>query len=270
MSTTSRTMIATVLALGLMASVASSSTAAAPARSDGLPAVSAGPRPGPAILYSKPPRAPQLENTGAWKAPPILVSGTDAYRSGEWIYQDYLFDDHGATGVPDLNTPYGAGTNLFSPTAGDLLGDGKVELVSMTREGYLMAWKTDGVPAGLEWWRAGAFDTGALVGARMHRLLVGPDADTQLVRADGTLVPVHVVRWPLLGVDLTAVVVIERDAAPEAPVVDPVWVAELERLARIGTWSFDLASSRLERSETGQRIRAIAVVLAGVLEETGA
>jgi diguanylate cyclase (GGDEF)-like protein/PAS domain S-box-containing protein len=94
---------------------------------------------------------------------------------------------------------------------------------------------------------AGAADTAALVGARMHRLLVGPDQDTQLVRADGRLVPVRAVRWPLPGVDLTAVVIVERDAAP---VVDPVWVAELERLARIGTWSFDLATSALERSET--------------------
>ncbi|TQM42771.1 EAL domain-containing protein [Pseudonocardia cypriaca] len=94
---------------------------------------------------------------------------------------------------------------------------------------------------------AGASDTAALVGARMHRLLVGPDQDTRLVRADGRLVPVRAVRWPLPGVDLTGVVIVERDAAPG---VDPVWVAELERLARIGTWSFDLATSALERSET--------------------
>jgi diguanylate cyclase (GGDEF)-like protein/PAS domain S-box-containing protein len=94
---------------------------------------------------------------------------------------------------------------------------------------------------------AGAADTGALVGARMHRLLVGPDPDTQLVRADGGLMPVRVLRWPLPGVELTAVVILERDAAP---VVDPVWATELERLARIGTWSFDLTTSSLERSGT--------------------
>ena len=56
-----------------------------------------------------------------------------------------------ASGFPKWTT----GWTVFSPTAGDLFGDGKVELVVMTREGYLMAWKTDGVPAGLEWWRAG-------------------------------------------------------------------------------------------------------------------
>src|SRR5437762_2452757 len=37
-----------------------------------------GPRPGPEILYSEPAIAPQLENTGPWRAPPILVSGAEA------------------------------------------------------------------------------------------------------------------------------------------------------------------------------------------------
>jgi pimeloyl-ACP methyl ester carboxylesterase len=54
------------------------------------------PRPGPDILYQEPPRAPQLENTGIWKAEPILISGTSAYRKGEFLYQDYLYDDSGA------------------------------------------------------------------------------------------------------------------------------------------------------------------------------
>jgi PAS domain-containing protein len=89
---------------------------------------------------------------------------------------------------------------------------------------------------------AGATDPRALGGARMRRLLVGPAEDTQLVRADGSRVPVHVVHWPLPGVDLTAVVILARDAAPQAPVVDPAWAVELERLARIGTWSFHLAT----------------------------
>jgi diguanylate cyclase (GGDEF)-like protein/PAS domain S-box-containing protein len=94
---------------------------------------------------------------------------------------------------------------------------------------------------------AGAADPAALVGARMRRLLVGSGRETQLVRADGSLVPVQAVRWPLPGVDLTAVVIVDRE---QAPAVDPVWAAELERLARIGTWSFDLGTSALVRSET--------------------
>ncbi|MEC9407552.1 MAG: hypothetical protein VX549_09775 [Pseudomonadota bacterium] len=78
------------------------------------------PRPGPAALYMDPPRAPQLENTGEWQAPPILVSGTEAYRCGEYIYQDWLFDDHGALGILDPNDPKGSTSYLFSPKAGTL------------------------------------------------------------------------------------------------------------------------------------------------------
>jgi pimeloyl-ACP methyl ester carboxylesterase len=85
--------------------------------STGLPSVS-GPRPGPPILYAKPPRAPQLENTGVWHAQPILVSGAQAYSDGEFVYQDYLYDDHGALGVKDNNDPYGASADLYSPPQG--------------------------------------------------------------------------------------------------------------------------------------------------------
>jgi hypothetical protein len=56
-----------------------------------------------------------------------------------------------APGFPKWTT----GWTVFSPAAGDLLGDGSVELVTTTREGYLMVWKTAGVKSGLEWWRAG-------------------------------------------------------------------------------------------------------------------
>lgn len=64
------------------------------------------PRPGPPILYRKPAVAPQLTNSGIWHAPPILVSGTSAYRCGEFLYQDYLYDDHGADGdIRDPNDP---------------------------------------------------------------------------------------------------------------------------------------------------------------------
>ncbi|MDQ4124571.1 MAG: hypothetical protein M3134_03080, partial [Actinomycetota bacterium] len=63
------------------------------------------PRPGPDILYAPPVDAPQLQNTGVWRAPPILISGASAYRSGEFVYQDWLFDDHGARGVRDPRDP---------------------------------------------------------------------------------------------------------------------------------------------------------------------
>ena len=79
-----------------------------------------GPRPGPAILYQRPAVAPQLTNApgGIWKAEPILVSGASAYRDGEYLYQDYLYDDHGADGVVrDPNDPRTAG-DLFSAPNG--------------------------------------------------------------------------------------------------------------------------------------------------------
>ena len=78
------------------------------------------PRPGPAQLYAAPPVAPQLENTGIWQAPPILISGASAYRCGEFLYQDWLYDDRGAAGLPDPNDPHDATAYLFSPKAGTL------------------------------------------------------------------------------------------------------------------------------------------------------
>jgi dienelactone hydrolase len=76
-----------------------------------------GPRPGPDLLYAPAATAPQLTNTGVWKAKPILVSGATSYRSGEFVYQDFLYDDHGAAGAPDPNDPRAAG-NVFSKPNG--------------------------------------------------------------------------------------------------------------------------------------------------------
>jgi hypothetical protein len=76
-----------------------------------------GHRPGPDILYAPPATAPELGDTGVWKAPPILVSGTTAYRDGEFLYQDWLYDDHGAKEIADPNDP-SSGGNLFSKPNG--------------------------------------------------------------------------------------------------------------------------------------------------------
>jgi hypothetical protein len=69
----------------------------------GLAQASSGHRPGPDILYAPPDRAPQLQNRpgSGWHAQPLLVSGAAAYVRGEYLYQGYLFDDHGGAGVPD-------------------------------------------------------------------------------------------------------------------------------------------------------------------------
>jgi hypothetical protein len=86
--------------------------------SSSLPSVSSGSRPGPDLLYAGAADAPQLQDVAPWAAAPILVSGAEAYRAGEFIYQDYLFDDHGAAGTPDPTDPFTAVSNLFSPKHG--------------------------------------------------------------------------------------------------------------------------------------------------------
>jgi hypothetical protein len=84
-----------------------------------LPEVSGGERPGPAALYAPPPaQVPQLENAGPWRAEPILVSGARAYRDGEFLYQDFLYDDHGADGDRDSEDPYTFDEYLIAPRAG--------------------------------------------------------------------------------------------------------------------------------------------------------
>jgi hypothetical protein len=56
-----------------------------------------------------------------------------------------------AAGFPKWTT----GWTMFSPSAGDLLSNGHSDLVSLTREGYLFAWETDGPPsANTQWWHA--------------------------------------------------------------------------------------------------------------------
>jgi hypothetical protein len=97
------------------------SAPAAQAASSSLPTVTSGPRPGPDLLYAPAVDAPQLQNVGPWKAPPILISGAEAYRDGEFLYQDFLFDDHGGTGIADdPNDPFNQLENMFSPKHGTL------------------------------------------------------------------------------------------------------------------------------------------------------
>jgi len=80
------------------------------------PSPGAGRRPGPDLLYAPPAAAPQLSNSGVWRAAPILVSGASAYRGGEFLYQDFLYDDHGARQAAD---PADRRTNnSFSATSG--------------------------------------------------------------------------------------------------------------------------------------------------------
>ena len=91
--------------------VASRADAALPAS---LPAVTSGALPGPEVLYAPAPVAPQLENRDPrFVAPPLLVSGAEAYVNGEYLYQDYLYDDYGS----DTD---GLGATPLSARAGDV------------------------------------------------------------------------------------------------------------------------------------------------------
>ncbi|HEY3240031.1 MAG TPA: hypothetical protein VGL92_10740 [Acidimicrobiia bacterium] len=87
-------------------------------------------RPGPAVLYAPPPSAPQLENRSDWfRAPPLLVSGAEAYGDGEYRYQDHLYDDYGAdTGAEDPAGAASAG-DLTYPTERSRYGDNAADLV---------------------------------------------------------------------------------------------------------------------------------------------
>jgi Putative esterase len=97
--------LAVAAATAPVAAVGGPPAAASPSSADSLPSVASGHRPGPDILYARPARAPQLQNTGIWQAPPILISATSAYRDGEFLYQDLLYDDHGARGQRDPGDP---------------------------------------------------------------------------------------------------------------------------------------------------------------------
>jgi len=76
-------------------------------RSDAVPAAAPAaavaapdPTPGPNLLRARPPRAPQLENTGIWHAKPTMVCHTSAYRRGEFVHQGCVYDDQGGQLVP--------------------------------------------------------------------------------------------------------------------------------------------------------------------------
>ena len=77
---------------------------------------------------------------------PDLVVGSDssalmAYQAGGAM----------PGGFPKFTT----GWAVWAPSSGDLLSDGHTDIVQLTREGYVFAWRTDGTYAGdQEWWAA--------------------------------------------------------------------------------------------------------------------
>ncbi len=100
---------------------------------DSLPAVASGARPGPDVLYSAAPAAPQLENRDPrFKALPLLVSGNEAYADGEYLYQDFLYDDYGSDtdgkGAHPLSEQTG---DISYPTDAARYGNNSADLVEL-------------------------------------------------------------------------------------------------------------------------------------------
>lgn len=119
-----RVMGVAALLVAVVGLVGADVRADAPSGSDpDLPATA-----GPDLLRMPPVTAPPLTNAGPWEADPLLVSGAVAYDRGELLYQDFLFDDHGADGVrdPSQPQPYGVavpiGTYTY-PTGPDFHGN---------------------------------------------------------------------------------------------------------------------------------------------------
>lgn len=112
--------VGAIVAIAMQALLLGFGASASSTGAGSLPSVPSGARPGPDLLYAAAPPAPQLENVAPWQAAPIMVSGAEAYRQGEFLYQDFLFDDRGATGAADPNDPFNPLVNLFSPAHGTI------------------------------------------------------------------------------------------------------------------------------------------------------
>jgi hypothetical protein len=99
--------IARSSALGLVAFLCVAASAQGAVNRSLPPKEGTAPQPGPEALYQAPAQAPQLENApnSGWHAKPILISGASAYRHGEFVYQGYIYDDHGAKEVVDPTNP---------------------------------------------------------------------------------------------------------------------------------------------------------------------
>ena len=86
-----------------------------------------------------------------------IVADVDGDASGDVVDggDSNAMHAFGASGAQAGGFPkFTSGWSVFSPSAGDVLGDGRTHLVATSREGYLYVWSTAGTAAGnTEWWR---------------------------------------------------------------------------------------------------------------------
>ena len=183
---------------------------------------------------------PEVTDPGASRLPSALRDA--AFGPGP----DAGFEAGPGTGVdagPDSGMPPGSGVEVVPlPSAPAVVCDLN-DRILRANPAFL---RLCGCPAD---GATGADGPGSPLHMRLGQLVAGPDADARLVRTDGARVRVRVVRWDLPG-GLRAVLLVEL-GEPAGAVHEPVdrrWTAELERLARVGTWTFDLATATLRRS----------------------
>jgi diguanylate cyclase (GGDEF)-like protein/PAS domain S-box-containing protein len=134
--------------------------------------------------------------------------------------------------------------SLPLPSAPTLLCDGSDRVLRVNAALLRMAGRDPRQPAAAD----------GILGRPLAQLVVGPDNDARLVRPDGALARVRVVRWvlPELGAlgGLRAVMLVDTtDAAPPVTSRDDHerQLAELRKLARVGNWSYDLRTGSLHR-----------------------
>ncbi|GAA5156997.1 hypothetical protein GCM10023321_34350 [Pseudonocardia eucalypti] len=148
--------------------------------------------------------------------------------------------------------PAGLLESLALPTAPTLLCDGADRVLRVNAALLRMAGRDPRQPTA---------DDG-LIGQPLGKLLAGPDTDARLVRPDGALARVRVVRWalpdlgpgapgtgPLAGI--RAVMLIDLTDVPQSVTNrddTSRQIAELQRLARVGSWSYDLRTGALHRT----------------------
>ncbi|KAA2261017.1 EAL domain-containing protein [Solihabitans fulvus] len=107
---------------------------------------------------------------------------------------------------------------------------------------------------------AGAATQDDLVGRPLRSLLVGDESDLRLDRKDDSELPVRVVRWPVPGTGLQAVLLVDvSDLAASATALrnEQRTLREVQRVAGIGSWAYDPATGVTEWSATHYQLMGI-------------